>query len=73
MAQYIPKPDDPVFVEGHTGRFVVFIINIPKMTADVRSTGGENLIIRGVPWAKLSYLDESQNALRIIREATEGR
>jgi len=24
-----------------------------------------------IPWSELSYLDESQNALRVVREATE--
>jgi hypothetical protein len=67
---YIPKPGDPVLVEGVIARLVVVGVNTKKKTATVATPttpGG----VYTVPWSKLSYLDESQNALRVVREATE--
>jgi len=69
---YIPKPGDPVLVEGVLSRLVVVSVDAAKKTATVttpRTPGGVYTVL----WSKLSYLDESQNAMRIVREATEGR
>jgi hypothetical protein len=68
---YVPKPGDPVLLEGVQSRLVVVRINALKKTATV-STPTTPKGVYTVPWSKLSYLDESQNALRVVREATEG-
>jgi hypothetical protein len=70
--KYVPKIDDPVFVdsEGRV-RFVVTDVNATKETADIKTVSGVTILYRGIPWSKLQYLDESQNALQVVREATE--
>jgi hypothetical protein len=71
--KYIPKVNDPVFVTGKgLIRYVVAVVDAKKKTVDVRTVSGVIVLTRGVPWSELSYLDESQNALRVVREATEG-
>jgi hypothetical protein len=74
MAKYIPREGDVVFRdgEGFTG-FVITRIDAGKKTADVKSVSGLQVLTRDVPWSTLHHLDESQNALRIVREATEGQ
>jgi hypothetical protein len=61
MASYTPKMNDRILLDGHTGRFVVVGIDVPRMTADVRSTDGEGFLLRNVPWAAISDLEESQD------------
>jgi hypothetical protein len=46
-------------------------VNAEKETADVKTVSGVIVLTRSVPWSELSCLDESQNALRVAREATE--
>jgi hypothetical protein len=58
---YVPKPGDPVLVEGLQSRLVVVSIDALKKTATV-STPTTPQGVYTVPWSKLSYLDESQNA-----------
>ena len=48
-------------------------VDTTAKTADVRSTSGNVVFVKAVPWAFLSYLDASQNAARIVREATEDK
>jgi hypothetical protein len=67
---YVPKPGDPVLLEGVQGRLVVVSVDAAKKTATV-STPTTPASVYLVQWSKLSYLDESQNALRVVREATE--
>jgi hypothetical protein len=70
--QYTPKVNDPVFLDGKAFvRYVVTKVDGKKKTADVKTVSGAIIIHRDVPWAKLFEMDESQNALRIVREATE--
>jgi hypothetical protein len=71
MANYNPKVDDPVFMDGKAFiRYVVTKVDAEKKTADVKTTAGTIVLHRDVPWGKLFELDESQNAVRIVREAT---
>jgi hypothetical protein len=68
----VPKMNDPVFLKGHGFvRYVVVSVNTEKKTADIKSATGVVNLTRDVPWSELSVLDESQNALRVVREATE--
>jgi hypothetical protein len=67
---YVPKPGDPVLLEGVHSRLVVVSVDAAKKTATV-ATPSTPKGVYTVPWSKLSYLDESQNALRVVREATE--
>jgi hypothetical protein len=67
---YIPRPGDPVLMEGVTSRLVVVSVDAAKKTAIV-STPTTPTGVYTVSWSKLSYLDESQNALRVVREATD--
>ncbi|MFZ0297956.1 MAG: hypothetical protein WAM13_06355 [Candidatus Sulfotelmatobacter sp.] len=68
---YIPKPGDPVMVEGVILRLVVVSVDGAHKTATVAAPTTP-AISYSVPWSKLSRLDESQNAARIVKEATEG-
>jgi hypothetical protein len=67
---YIPKPRDTVKVQGKLGRLVVVRVNHEEEAALVATTSAPPHSFT-VPWSQLSYLDESQNALRVVREATE--
>jgi hypothetical protein len=69
---YTPRLNDPVLMEGVVGRLVVVGVDDSKKIAKVSTTSAP-VIIHTVPWSKLSYLDESQNAPRVVREATEDR
>ena len=74
MARYAPKINDIVFVSGKgLIRYMVASINSAKKTADVKTVSGVIVLISDVPWSELHHLDESQNALQIVREATEDR
>jgi hypothetical protein len=74
MAKFVPKIDDPVFMDGHAFvRYAVVAVDSANQTADVLNVSGVTVLTRGVPWSKLHPLDVSQNALRIVREATEGK
>jgi hypothetical protein len=74
MAKYIPKVEDVVFMDGKGFvRYVVTGINPSKKTADVKTVSGAIVLTRDVSWSVLHQLDESQNALRIVQEATEGK
>jgi hypothetical protein len=74
MATYTPKVNDIVFVSSKgLIRYVVASINPAKKTADVKTVSGVIVLIGDVPWSELRQLDESQNALQIVREATENR
>jgi hypothetical protein len=74
MAKYTPRVDDIVFRDGHGFvRYVVTRVDSSKQSADIRTVAGIAVLTRDVSWAELHRLDESQNALRIVREATEGK
>jgi len=53
-------------------RYVVVDADHKKRTARVKNVEGI-IGLHTAPWSVLHHLDESQNALRIVREATENR
>ncbi|MGA7220817.1 MAG: hypothetical protein WBX38_21055 [Candidatus Sulfotelmatobacter sp.] len=68
-----PKIGDRVGAVGHKGAFVVSATDRDLETAELKQIGHE-LALSTIPWAELTFLDEldeSQNALRVVREATE--
>ncbi|MGC1686726.1 MAG: hypothetical protein WA734_13960 [Candidatus Acidiferrales bacterium] len=66
------KVGDVVFKQNSLVTYVVTGIDEKKKTADIKNTKGNIIgLKRDVPWSELSVLDESQNALRVVREATE--
>ena len=70
----IPRKGDRVTALGR-GAFVVFSIDVDLRTAELKPIG-RALALRAVPWSALTFLDEldsSQNAMRIVRESTEGK
>lgn len=67
------KVGDVVFRQDSLVTYVVTESNAKGKTADIKNTKGNIIrLVRDVPWSKLVILDESQNALRVVREATEG-
>ena len=46
MASYSPKINDRILLCGHTGRFVIVGPDVPRMTADVRSTSGGGFLLK---------------------------
>jgi hypothetical protein len=68
-----PKVGDRVMPHGHHGAFVVSQLYAENQTAKVTKIGTQTPVLI-VEWKDLSFLDEldeSQNALRVVREATE--
>ena len=72
--KYVPEVHDTVLWQrGGKTAFIVMRVDASKETVDLQSTAKFGRPLDGhVPWSELSYLDESQNALRVVREATEG-
>lgn len=66
-----PKVRDAVVRIGSPVTYVVTAIDAGKKTADIKSTKGGIVLHRDILWAELEVLDASQNAARIMREATE--
>ena len=69
--RYVPRLNDPVMVEGMRATFVVVGVDASQQMARVVTTTTTPAIVQTVPWSKLSYLDESPNATRIVRDATQ--
>jgi hypothetical protein len=68
-----PKVGDKVSAKGQSGAFVVAKV-YENHTAILAKIGSSDLPLMA-KWGELSFLDEldeSQNALRVVREATEG-
>jgi len=66
------KIGDPVQRHGSFVTYMVVAVDANKKTADIKNPKGDAIgLHRGVPWSELDVLDESQNALRVVREATE--
>jgi hypothetical protein len=62
-----------VTIRGSPVICVVTGVNTEKNTADVKATRDMIVVHKDVPWARIFRLDESQNALRIVTEATDDR
>jgi len=76
MAKYTPKVNDVVLVPGKlpVGRYVVISVDKNKKTVSVQTVSGSVYFQHhDIAWSRLTPLDESQNALQIVREATEGK
>lgn len=73
MANYTPKIGDRIVLNGRTGKFVVVGLDVPRMTADVRSIVGEEFLQRNVPWEAISDLEEGQDSGQTIREVTKDK
>ena len=66
------KVGDLVFRQNSLVTYVVTGSDAKGRTADIKNTKGNIIgLKRDVPWSELVILDESQNALRVVREATE--
>jgi hypothetical protein len=73
MANYAPKIGDRILLEGHTGRFVVVGLDVPRMAADVRSIVGEQFLLRNVPWESISDFEEGQDSGQTISEVAKNK
>lgn len=74
MAKYAPKIDDVVFVDVRgLVRHKVASIDSSERTVRVNTVTPPIVSTPDVPWSALHPLDESQNALSIVREATENK
>jgi hypothetical protein len=74
MAKYLPHEHDTVLWKHGSTRYVVMKVDATGKTADLQKfTPDPGVVVyeARIPWSELSYLDESQNALRVVREATE--
>jgi len=76
-SERIPSVGDVVGISGERGTWVISGISLQKKTVNLGKIGSQQDAQRiGVSWDSLTYRDEadsSQNALRIVREATEGK
>lgn len=61
--EYVPKLNDSVTIDGVDGALVVVGVDAGEKLAKV-STHTTPGFLYILPWSKLSYLDESQNASR---------
>jgi hypothetical protein len=69
----IPKKGDRVGTLGHNGAFVVSHVDSYLGTVELKMIG-HDFALSTIPWGALTYideLDENQNALRVVKEATE--
>lgn len=66
------KVGDAVFYGAPPVSYFVEDVDYDARTADIRTTAGAEAVTHhNVAWSELTLLDESQNALRVVREATE--
>jgi hypothetical protein len=68
-----PRVGDHVFVSGNHGPFIVMTVDNNTVVVNRIGHNGPTFPELRVEWKDLSFQDVSQNALRIVREATEGK
>ena len=71
----MPKKGDHVSVASDSGTFVVYSIDHDIHTVELKQIG-RGLSLSSIPWDSLTFLDdldESQNDLRVVREATKNQ
>jgi hypothetical protein len=69
---YVPKAGDVVFVGNNNSvRYAVVDVDHKKQSARVKNVKGVASVLQTESWSNLHHLDESQTALRVVREATE--
>jgi hypothetical protein len=79
IGKRIPKKGDIVSSHPLNATFIVATVDHAAKTVDIQPLkAGKtlNAVEKNVPWTTLTYideLDESQNALRVVREATEDK
>jgi hypothetical protein len=69
-----PQVGDTVGIVDQPGTWVVSGVSHSQKQANLEKIGSQQKTTRRVSWNSLTYrdeLDESQNALRVVREATE--
>jgi hypothetical protein len=67
------KVGDAVFYGDPPLSYLVEDVDYGAKTADIRTTAGVVAVHQNIAWSELTLLDESQNAARIAREATENK
>jgi hypothetical protein len=67
------KVGDAVFYGEPPLSYFIEDVDYEAKTADIKTTAAEAVTHHNVPWSELTILDESQNAARIVREATENK
>jgi hypothetical protein len=65
------KVGDVVFYGEPLRSYLVEDVDYGAKTADIRTTSGIVAAHQNIAWSELTVLDESQNASRVVREATE--
>jgi hypothetical protein len=65
------KVGDAVFYGAPPISYFVEDVDYTARTADVKTTASPVVSHQNVAWSELILLDESQNAVRIVRETTE--
>ncbi|MGB7601962.1 MAG: hypothetical protein WBM24_16765 [Candidatus Sulfotelmatobacter sp.] len=66
-----PKVGDVVAIEGSLGTYVVARVDGNNKTVAVKNTKDASVLLTDIPASRITPLDESQNALRVVREATD--
>jgi len=69
-----PQVGDKVGIGDEPGTWVVSGVSHSEKKVNLGKIGSQQEATRRVSWDSLTYrdeLDESQNALRVVREATE--
>jgi hypothetical protein len=68
------KVGDAVFYGEPSLSYFIEDVDYDAKTADIKTTAGAEAVTHhDVAWSELTLLDESQNAARIVREATESK
>ena len=65
------KVGDAVFFGDPPISYFVEDVDYTAKTADIKTTAAPVVTHQNVAWSELILLDESQNAARIVREATK--
>ena len=65
------KVGDAVFYGEPPVTYLVEDVDYSAKTADIGTTTTPVVTHQSIAWSELTVLDESQNAARIVREATE--
>jgi hypothetical protein len=67
------KAGDSVFYGEPPVSYVVEDVDYGAKTADIKTTTAPVVTHQNIAWSELVLRDESQNALRVVREAAEDR
>jgi hypothetical protein len=56
--QRIPLEGDRISALGQEGMFRVFHVHENPNTVDLKLVGGTELVLKGIPWGDLTFLDK---------------